>query len=144
MMVVETILENACAMPVAVLVQGRNTSPTVTRGADMERDPKMLETELVQIYRDYGFMSVGSESLDEWNCNRKDQGLMPVTVEATTHFDNDNENIRVREIGVMLNDIGGHRLMAKVATNVVNALGLGSIVEREFDAVWDGIGTWRF
>jgi hypothetical protein len=109
-----------------------------------DRDPEILQRELVQLYRDYGFMTMGSDALEDWNVNRKDQGLMPLTPQALAKFDDDNENIRAREIGVILNDIGGHALMANVATNVVSSLGLGSIVAREFDAVWDGIGTWRF
>ena len=109
-----------------------------------DRDPEILQRELVQIYRDYGFMTMGSEALEEWNCNRKDQRLMPLTADALAQFDNHNENIRVKEIGVILDELGGHPLMAKVAMNVVNTLGLGSIVERELDAVWNGVGTWRF
>ena len=69
---------------------------------------------------------------------------MPLTAEALAQFDHHNENIRVKEIGVILNDLGGHALMARVSMNVVNTLGLGSIVGREFDAVWDGVGAWRF
>jgi hypothetical protein len=109
-----------------------------------ECDPNVLQRELVQIYRDYGFMTMGAEALEEWNRKREDQDLTPVLPEALARFDTHNENIRVREIGEILNDLGGHVLMSRVATSVVNTLGLGSIVEREFDAVWDGIGTWRF
>ena len=107
-------------------------------------DRDALQNELVQIYRDYGFMTMGPERIDEWNSSRKDQGLMPLTVESLAHFDEANENIRVKAIGKMLNDMGGHRVMASVAKNVVDILKLGSVVEREFDAVWDGIGSWRF
>jgi hypothetical protein len=109
-----------------------------------DRDPEILQSELVQIYGDYGFMMMEPEGLNDWNCKREDQGLMPLTAQSLALFDDDNENIRVREIGVILNDLGGHLLMAKIATNVVKTLGLRSIVEREFDAVWDGVGTWRF
>ena len=87
-----------------------------------DRDPEILESELVQIYRDYGFMTMGSYALEEWNCKRTNQGLMPLVAEALARFDNQNENIRVREIGVILNELGGHALMARVATNVVNTL----------------------
>jgi hypothetical protein len=109
-----------------------------------ECDPNVLQRELVQIYRDHGFMTRGAAALEEWNRKREDQGLRPLLPEELTRFDSHNENIRVKEIGVILNDLGGHKLMVRVATSVVNTLGLGSIVEREFDAVWDGIGIWRF
>ena len=48
-----------------------------------DQDPEILQRELVQMYRDYGFMThEGSDALEEWNCKRTDQGLMPLTVES--------------------------------------------------------------
>ncbi len=76
--------------------------------------------------------------------NARGTGLPALSPETLAQFDADNQNIQVKEIGAVLNDLGGQVLMVKVAKKVVNTLGLGSIIAREFDAVWDGIGTWRF
>jgi hypothetical protein len=108
------------------------------------RDPEALAKELVEIYRKVGFMTLGADRLEEWNSTREEQGLVPLSPDTLAQFDADNQNIRGKEIGVILNELGGQVLMVKVAEKVVNTLALGSIVAREFDAIWDGIGTWRF
>ena len=63
-----------------------------------------------------------------------------LTVEPSNKFNDDKRNIRAREIGLRLNEMGGKKLMQHAYSKVKTAL--GRVTARELEFAWDGIGEW--
>ena len=60
--------------------------------------------------------------------------------EKGKEFDSYCRNVRVREIGKRLDEIGGFELMQSVCIRI--SLMLGPCRAREMEMAWDGIGRW--
>lgn len=60
--------------------------------------------------------------------------------DAEEGFDSCSRNIRVREIGERLNEIGGFELMQSVCIRI--SMRLGPCRAREIEMAWDRIGRW--
>jgi hypothetical protein len=58
-------------------------------------------------------------------------------------FNEAMRNIRAREIGERLDEIGGFELMQAVGKQVARSFGPGSSQGRELEAAWSGIGSWH-
>lgn len=80
---------------------------------------KKLKAELIEIGRHEGYISEPSEKYDEHH-NHK----------------------RARQIGEMLDDIGGMELMREVHSGVAQEF-RGSARARELESCWGGVGHWR-
>jgi hypothetical protein len=59
---------------------------------------------------------------------------------ASGKFDQKKNNIRAREIGLMLNNAGGINLMRNVHSKVKAAV--GGTEARALEMIWNGIGEW--
>lgn len=63
-----------------------------------------------------------------------------LTVEPNSKFNDEKRNIRAREIGLRLNEMGGKKMMQQAYSKVKTAL--GGVPARELEFAWDGIGEW--
>lgn len=63
-----------------------------------------------------------------------------LTVEHNSKFNDEKRNIRAREIGVRLSEMGGKKMMQQAYSKVKAVL--GGIPARELEFAWDGIGGW--
>jgi len=63
-----------------------------------------------------------------------------LTVEPKIEFDESKKNMRAREIGLRLNEMGGKKLMQQAYHKIKTDL--GAIPARELEFAWDDIGEW--
>ncbi len=63
-----------------------------------------------------------------------------LTVKPKIGFDESKRNIRAREIGMRLNEMGGKKLMQQVYLKVKTDL--GAVPARELEFAWNYIGEW--
>ncbi|MFO8143293.1 MAG: hypothetical protein R6T78_01250 [Dehalococcoidales bacterium] len=116
-----------------VFPDGKNTStylPDEDDGIDVEKEAEIglslgnkvdsLIQELVRIGWEEGFVEPGYGQ----------------------HYDEEGRNIRARNIGKRLDEIGGLRLMKVAWWRVRFDLSPGP-ASRDLDIIWDGVGEWR-
>lgn len=88
------------------------------RGDKLDNESESLLSELI---------SIGEA--DKFLCEDVEEG-----------FDSYRRNLRVREIGERLNEIGGFNLMQSICMRI--SMQIGHCKAREIEMAWDGIGRW--
>jgi hypothetical protein len=106
-----------------------------------------LIDELVEVGRSEGFLISSKDNKCCNNCGSRikiarNKRTCPVCglMENYSHFDKNGKNKRARRIGIILNDIGGMKLMQTSCREVRTELGASQ--GRKLEGAWGYIGSW--
>jgi hypothetical protein len=127
----------SCGNSSAVLVANQSDSSSASHetGSSSSNDEvPTLTRELIRIHKTDGFVPRRMMNPNSGMMPKKDHD--PETSKLFTHYC----NIRAREIGERLNELGGFSLMVEVLDRVAEAL--DAYAGRKLSNAWSGVGKW--